>query len=589
MRFDAERALAEADEFAFPRLARSPGERRGADLLVAKLTAAGLAADRRDAAPPKVPGLAILAGLVAWLWLATGRALPEATLLGRFGLLAAGIALLLSAILRLAESVRRQGLDGKAQQLLAARPGDAGAAARVVFVTRLYTINSRAILRLHWALLILVVTVGAFLMTPWAAGLIGSTRWAGPALLAAHWGGLVLMFAAPKGGPQAPWPGDNRSGLSALAELARAWPKTADRRVEVRFAATSGRGDLARIIAREWPAKPTLVVVLESPGLGDGLILDARGAARPLARSAAEALWIPPATGDAGPAPRWSGTGGRSSTRRPSRPSRETRNVHVTCSMFKNSVGSCRRRYARKIIPPDLTDRQWKRLVHLVPTPKPGGRPARYSRREVVNAVPYQAREGCTWRALPHDLPPYRIAFHDFRAGQADGTREVVHAALREAVRLAAGKNRRPTTGVVDSQAVRTTEQAGPRGVRRGKKVHGRKRHVVVDTLGLVWGLVVTPAGVQDGDGAREVILRAKLAAPRLARVFADSAYAAVVFWAVWFARLAVLLVRKNPGQKGFVVKPKRWIVERTFGWLNRYRRLSKDYERTTGSSAAFV
>lgn len=112
---------------------------------------------------------------------------------------------------------------------------------------------------------------------------------------------------------------------------------------------------------------------------------------------------------------------------------------------------------------------------------------------------------------------------------------------------------------------------------------------MVVDTLGLVWALVVTPASVQDWDGAREVILRAKLVAPRLARVFADAAYAAIEFWAVWFARVVVLLVRKDPGQKGFVVKPKRWIVERTFGWLNRYRRLAKDYERTTASSTAFV
>jgi putative transposase len=112
---------------------------------------------------------------------------------------------------------------------------------------------------------------------------------------------------------------------------------------------------------------------------------------------------------------------------------------------------------------------------------------------------------------------------------------------------------------------------------------------LVVDTLGLVWGLVVTPASVADWDGAREVLLRAKLAAPRLSWVFADSAYAAIVFWAVWLVGVAVLLVRKACGQKGLVVQPKPWVVERTFGWLNRYRRLAKDQERTIGSSAAMV
>jgi len=303
MRFDAERALAEAAEYAFPRLMRSAGERRAADLLVAKLTAAGFTADRRDAAPPKVPGLMILAGLVAWLWLAIGRALPESSPLGRVELIAVGMALLISAILRLADRVRRQGLDGRPQHVLAARPGsadanaeadaDADAPARVVFVTRLYTINAPGVQRLHWAVLILALVLGTLLLTPRAAGWIRANRWAGPALLAAHWGALVVLFAAPKGSPRAPGPDDNRSGLASLAELARGWPKPAAGRVEVRFAATSGRGDLARIIAREWPAKPTLVVVLETPGLGDGLILDARGAAFRLASSAAQALWIP--------------------------------------------------------------------------------------------------------------------------------------------------------------------------------------------------------------------------------------------------------------------------------------------------------
>ena len=125
---------------------------------------------------------------------------------------------------------------------------------------------------------------------------------------------------------------------------------------------------------------------------------------------------------------------------------------------------------SRTRYPTDLTDRQWKRIEALVPRPKPGGRPAKYTRREIVNAILYQARNGCVWRALPHDLPPYRIVSHDFRAWQKDGTWDKLHDRLRADVRRAAGKRPRPSVAIVDSQSVKTTEVAGPRGADAGKK-----------------------------------------------------------------------------------------------------------------------
>src|SRR5262245_51646497 len=248
----------------------------------------------------------------------------------------------------------------------------------------------------------------------------------------------------------------------------------------------------------------------------------------------------------------------------------------------------------RKPYPSDLTDEQWAVLADLIPPAKPGGCPRQHDMREVLNALFYHNREGCSWRALPHDFGiPWKTVYNYFRAWSDDGTWDSLVTALRMRVRRAAGRDPEPKTGYIDSQSVKTAQGGEARGFDGGKQVHGRKRHLVVDSLGLLLAAVVTAASVDDGQAAQQLFAAMPgRDYPRLRVVWGDGKYHnyALYDWLSVHRRPdTVAVVARSAGAEGWVQLPKRWVVERTFAWLGRYRRLSKDYEKLTETSAAVV
>lgn len=247
-----------------------------------------------------------------------------------------------------------------------------------------------------------------------------------------------------------------------------------------------------------------------------------------------------------------------------------------------------RRRTRNRRYPSDTTDAQWAVIDPLLPDPAAltghGGRPEEWCRRDIVDAIFYVVDNGCKWRALPSDFPPWSTVYNYLAAWECAGATQDVLDGLRDRVRLAEGRAAAPSAGVVDSQSVKAAETVGraSRGYDAGKKINGTKRHIIVDTLGLLLIVLVTAAGVQDRDGARPLLQRLRASwHRRIQLIWADGGYAGkLVDWANDTLALKLQIVKRSDTAKGFQVLPRRWVVERTLGWIIGHRRCARDYER---------
>ena len=245
---------------------------------------------------------------------------------------------------------------------------------------------------------------------------------------------------------------------------------------------------------------------------------------------------------------------------------------------------------ARKPYPSDLTDEQWAIVEPFLPPPVPAGAPRTTDFREVLNASFYLLANGCAWHALPHDFPPEGTVRDYFHRWRRCGLWEKLNDTLRRRVRRAEGRDAEPSAGIIDSQSAKGTRTSGTKGYDAGKKVKGTKRHLLVDTLGLLLCVVVHAANVQDRDGAKLVLAKAHGSFPELRLIWADGGYAGkLIDWCMRVCGWVLEIVRRSDAAKGWVLLPRRWVVERTFGWLSQCRALAQDYEFHPQTSEALI